>query len=542
MRKQFKEAIPDSWTWVRLSDLGTWRGGGTPSKARPEFWTNGTIPWVSPKDMKIDRIKDAEDHITEEAVASSATNLIDAGAVLVVTRSGILERTLPVAVTEVAIALNQDLKALSPHKGIAPGYLAAALHRFEKEILHSCSKSGTTVASIEFPSLLGFELPIAPTAEQKRIVAEIEKQSSDLEAGVAALKRVQANLKRYRASVLKAACEGRLVPTEAELARTEGRDYEPADKLLERILKERRTKWETQQLAKMNSPGKSIKGDAWKSGYEGPTPTDPSVLPPLPPGWTWATVHQVSAAEPNAITDGPFGSNLKTEHYTAAGPRVVRLQNIGDGIFVDEKAHIAPEHFDRLSKHRLFKDDVVIAALGEVLPRACMVPESLGPAIVKADCIRVKPDQRLCLPQYLMMALNSEPTRRRTAKIVHGVGRPRMNLGEIKAIAVPLPPLAEQIRISAEVERRFSLIGEVEKLARTNLLRATNLRHAILRQAFDGRLLPQDPTDEPASTLIERIRLQHSPPAPVQSAPEQLPLNLEKPKKSRIPRRRSSSS
>ena len=83
---------------------------------------------------------------------------------------------------------------------------------------------------------------------------------------------------------------------------------------------------------------------------------DASVLPPLPSSWCWATVGDVAAPEPNSITDGPFGSNLKTSHYTDSGPRVIRLQNIGDGVFVDEKAHISQDHFNSLLKHHVLRE------------------------------------------------------------------------------------------------------------------------------------------------------------------------------------------
>ena len=129
-----------------------------------------------------------------------------------------------------------------------------------------------------------------PSTEQHRIVAEIEKQFTRLDTAVAALKRTQANLKRYRASVLKAACEGRLVPTEAELARKEGRDYEPADRLLACILNERRAKWEADQLAKMQAQGKVPKDDTWKEKYQEPTGPDTTDLPKLPEGWVWASL------------------------------------------------------------------------------------------------------------------------------------------------------------------------------------------------------------------------------------------------------------
>ena len=137
----------------------------------------------------------------------------------------------------------------------------------------------TTVPSIRKSDVEGIELPLPPLPEQHRIVAEIETQFTRLDASVAALRRAQANLKRYRASVLKSACEGWLVPTEAELTRSEGRDYEPAGVLLERILVERRARWESQEKR--------------RGRYKEPSAPDTSALPELPEGWVWATVEQV---------------------------------------------------------------------------------------------------------------------------------------------------------------------------------------------------------------------------------------------------------
>ncbi|HEX5749815.1 MAG TPA: restriction endonuclease subunit S [Archangium sp.] len=367
------------------------------------------------------------------------------------------------------------------------------------------STSQTTIAHLPLEKMLALALPLPPRAEQERIVSEAERQFTRLDAGVAALKRVQAQLKRYRASVLKAACEGRLVPTEAELARREKRDYEPAERLLARIIKERRARWEADQFAKMKAAGKLPKDDKWKAKYIEPAVPDTAALPPLPSGWVWATLEQLAADEPNSITDGPFGSNLKSEHYVEAGPRVVRLQNIGEGRFLDEHAHISRDHFDRLKKHRVYPGDLVIAALSERPPRACSIPESLGDAIVKADCVRFKPDAALAQSRYLLATLNSETTRALLSDKVHGVGRPRLNLGEIRSIAIPLPPQQEQLRIIEEVEDQFSIIDASEASVQAGLVRAAHLRQAILRLAFEGALVPQSPKDEPASKLLERI-------------------------------------
>ena len=219
----------------------------------------------------------------------------------------------------------------------------------------------------------------------------------------------------------------------------------------------------------------------------------------------WASLEQMASLEANAITDGPFGANLKTSHYTDEGPRVIRLQNMGDGIFVDTRAHISQEHYYKLSKHSVESGEV-IAALGETLPRSCLIPSTVGQAIVKADCIRFKPAKSVALAAFLNCALNSNETRNRTSEIVHGVGRPRLNQPKVKGIALPLPPLAEQRRIVAEVERRLSVVQQAEATVEASLARAERLRQSILKQAFSGRLVPQDPGDEPASALLERIR------------------------------------
>ena len=125
----------------------------------------------------------------------------------------------------------------------------------------------------------------------------------------------------------------------------------------------------------------------------------------VPLGWATVTVGEVAD-----LADGPFGSNLKTAHYTDDGPRVVRLQNIGEGTFRDEHAHIAEEHYDQLIKHAVQAGDIVAASLGENAPRACLVPAWLGPAIVKADCIRIRALDGI-EPAFLMWMLNSPPVR-----------------------------------------------------------------------------------------------------------------------------------
>jgi type I restriction enzyme S subunit len=240
---------------------------------------------------------------------------------------------------------------------------------------------------------------------------------------------------------------------------------------------------------------------------------DKRELPALPRGWAWIKLGDLTAAERNAITDGPFGSKLKTEHYTDAGPRVIRLQNIGEGLFQDAEAHISDKHFRSLEKHQVFAGDLVIAALGVVLPRACIIPSGLGPAIVKADCIRFKPNSELGLPSYLCLALNSQVVQRRTATTVHGVGRPRLNLKEIKAIPLPLAPVAEQQRI---VDRALGLLTNLDAAVNAMKCASAKLntyRSAVLKAAIEGKLTEawraKHKDVEPASELWRRVLAEH---------------------------------
>jgi type I restriction enzyme S subunit len=310
------------------------------------------------------------------------------------------------------------------------------------------------------------EIPLPPLPEQRRIVARIEELFSRLDAGVAALRHAKAQLQRYRQSVLAAAVTGQLT----QAWREQHPDTEPASELLERVLKQKREQWDGKRKYK-----------------EPPTPVTED-LPELPASWTWATVAQQAAPEERAITDGPFGSKLKSSHYTDSGPRVLRLQNIGDGVFKDEYAHISEEHFETLRNHEIFAGDLVIRALGIPAHQACLVPPSVGPAIVKADCIRFKVFEPHINPRLTLFALNSYPVRSRSEKHIHGVGRPRLNGTEIKSIALPLAPLAEQHQIVAEVEARTTAIDHLETELDRQITRSNRLRQSTLAAAFSGRI------------------------------------------------------
>lgn len=208
--------------------------------------------------------------------------------------------------------------------------------------------------------------------------------------------------------------------------------------------------------------------------------------------------------QPNGIIDGPFGSNLKTAHYSKAGPRVIRLQNIGDTEFVDARAHISLEHYQRLVRHSVRAGDLVCAILGDVLPRAVIVPPGVEPAIVKADCPRIRLAAEVN-PIYVWAVLNAPSTRRAVSTKIKGIGRPRLTLRNLREIPIPLPPRNEQDHRAAVLSEQLSDIQRLTERLEIVHGRLNILRSSILRSAFTGQLVDQTSADEPGLSLLEKI-------------------------------------
>lgn len=212
----------------------------------------------------------------------------------------------------------------------------------------------------------------------------------------------------------------------------------------------------------------------------------------LPSGWEWARLDDLLAAEERPITDGPFGSKLTSRHYTPSGARVIRLQNIGEGVFRDEEAYISDEYFQELRAHEALPGDLLIASLGDQLPRACVLPDLGARAIVKADCIRARIHPEMN-SSWVLYALMSPCSRRYAAEKIKGVGRQRLGLAGIRGIPVPIPPREEQHRIVAALEDYLHRLAHAEASIETARIRIAKLiSHARneIYERFSTSLVP----------------------------------------------------
>ncbi len=361
---------------------------------------------------------------------------------------------------------------------------------------------GALYPAVRPRDIRSYGLPIPPLNEQRRIVDKIEELFSDLDAGVAALTRAKANLKRYRASVLKAAVEGHLTAA----WRAEHPGTEPASALLARILTERRQKWEADQLAKFTAAGKSPPKN-WKDKYAEPSPPDTTNLPDLPDGWCWATMEQISSYQRNGYFQSPDGAT--------SGTPILRINAVRP-----MKVDLAESRF--LSSLKGQVDDYFIENGDLLFTRYNGSVELLGVAGMVRGCterilhpdklIRVKLVDSDTMPSYVEIAANVGESRKHMAgRARTTAGQTGISGGDVREMPIPVATLAEQRLIVQEVAERLSQIDAGLAQVEHGLLRAARLRQSILKQAFEGNLVPQDPTDEPASVLLERLRASQSP-------------------------------
>ncbi|HET7460019.1 MAG TPA: restriction endonuclease subunit S [Longimicrobium sp.] len=333
------------------------------------------------------------------------------------------------------------------------------------------SARATTVPSLRKEDVESIRFPLPPHREQVRIVQALEEKLSKIAASIGALLRVTANLKRYRASVLKAACEGRLVPTEAELARREGRDYEPACKLLDRI------------------------GVPALAGHD-------ALVESTPEGWAWATLGSIADLQ-GGITKGQSakpGQTMRSVPY-------LRVANVQRGYLDLSEVKVIDAPESKIEILRLLPGDILFNEGGDrdKLGRGWIWNGQIEECIHQNHVFRARVKSKEMDPRFISWFGNSLGQKYFMDEGKQTTNLASINITKLGALPVLLPPVAEQQRIVAEVERRLSTIDQLEAEVARGLRRAERLRQSILKRAFEGKLVPQDPNDEPASVLLERI-------------------------------------
>lgn len=343
---------------------------------------------------------------------------------------------------------------------------------------------------------------LPPLAEQHRIVAKIEGLFSELDKGVENLKTARAQLKVYRQALLKHAFEGKI--TAQWRAENQGK-LETADALLKRIQQERAQRYQ-QQLADWEASSKQ------RSKPKAPKPLPPltaeelAELPELPEGWGWVRPEEICAQEQYAIGIGPFGSNLKVSDYRESGVPLIFVKNITRSNFSSDLKHIDEAKYRELMPHSVKALDLLITKMGDP-PGDCEIyPEGSPNAVLTADCLKFRLWDKYANRKLYKYCINSNFVKRQLGLITKGVAQKKISVERFKTICLPLFCVEEQKVLIREIESKLSECDQLDKTLTTALQQAEALRQSILKKAFSGLLVPQDPHDEPASALLARIK------------------------------------
>lgn len=453
--------LPKGWVEATLGELGSWQGGGTPDKSNSSYWNSGTIPWVSPKDMKRFHISDAEDQITDAALAKSSTNLIAENSVLIVTRSGILKHTLPVALTGRDVAINQDIKALTPYRELDPIFIAQQVKYLGPFVLKNCTKAGTTVDSVDFDSLKSVSANIPPLAEQKRIVAKLDALNAKSARARTELARIKTLVSRYKQAVLSQAFSGNLTPQHKDVAAME------------------------------SDPGAAARID-------GRTPD----LPSLPPTWNWVALCSMAEISGGLTKNSNRGSlPLQLPYLRVANVYANELRLDDVSIIGCTENEVA---------RTLLRDGDLLLVEGngslDQIGRVAVWSGELDRCVHQNHLIKVRPGKGL-EPKFALYWLLS-PLGRRAIEAVaaSSAGLHTLSLSKVGGLPLPLCSTEEQHEIVRRIEAAFARIDRLAGQAKRALELVGKLDEAILAKAFRGELVPQDENDEPADRLLARIR------------------------------------
>lgn len=436
-------SLAPGWARATLGEIGRWQGGGTPSKSEDHLWRQGTIPWVSPKDMKSNIIADTKDKLSEVARSHPSFKLVPVGAVLVVTRSGILKHTLPVAVTATAAAINQDIKALIPYPGINARFIALQLRADSARILAACVKAGTTVESIDFTRLRDFPIKVPPLNEQARIADRLEPLLARCDLIRAELARVGQLIARLRHSVLDAAFRGSL----NQASKFDG--SLPAN-------------WKVVPLS-------SLIIDRPSNGFS-------------PPATSSAT--GTLSLRLTATTSGKLRLDEGAVKWVDA-----RLPP-------DSKYWLKPG--DLLVQRANALEHVGASAIFEGEERKYIYPDLMMRVRIEDSHLR----------RYIWRYLNSPTARQYFRSRASGVAgnMPKITGKILSDLPIPLAPPDKINSILNGIDRFYARLDAIESENIRCLRLVEKLEKTLLNRALEGRLVKQDPSDEPAAASLERVK------------------------------------
>lgn len=498
--------LPDAWAWASVSDLlrAIETGKSFKCEERPPLASEVGIVKVSAVSWGEYREQESKTCMNEDCVKPSL--FIQPGDFLF-SRANTQELVGACVIakrTHLRVMLSDKILrfrfADDTMKAWLLGFLRSADGRAQIESLASGNQD--SMRNIGQERIGRIQVPLPPTAEQTRIVAKLEELLSDLDAGVAELKAAKKKLAQYRQSLLKSAVEGTLT---AEW-RTKNPATETGAQLLARILTERRARWEAKQLAKFKEQGKAPPKD-WQKKYPEPVQPDTTGLPELPQGWVWASLDMLGDIASGVAKGSKIGADIEVREVP-----YLRVANVQRG-FLDlseVKTILATER--DIAELTLKDGDVLFNEGGDrdKLGRGWVWRNEVASCIHQNHVFRMRPYLQQVLSELISHHGNTfgktwfQNAGKQTTNLAS------INMGMLRMFPVPLGPIDEQRELLNQLEQQIEQIDRQAQAVELGLKQSTAQRQNILRAAFSGQLVPQDPNDEPASVLLARIRAERT--------------------------------
>ncbi len=471
--------LPEGWVQCSLGEIATWGSGGTPSRSESNFY-GGSIPWIKSGELNARYVKSTEENITEAAVSGSSAKIFPAGSVAIAMYGATIGKT---AILGVDAATNQACAVGAPIEGLTSSEFLYRLLQNEKDAFIKKGKGGAQ-PNISQAVIKAHEVSLPPLAEQTRITTKLDELLTQVDTLKVRIDSIPALLKRFRQSVLAAAASGRLT----EEWRSNGVSIDNGY-VLHRQIKEAHA-----------AEGGHARGNA-----SDPTEEAHDLSPEdLPETWDIAELRDICVPG-RPITYGI----LKPGPELDEGIPYIRVADFpGNKLNMANIKKTSSEIDEQFKRARLMEGDLLLSIRGSV-GRLIKIPANLEDANITQDTARLSISP-LVSADFVYWALLADSTQRRMKNATRGVAVRGINIGDVRALQIPLPPRVEQTEIVRRVEQLFAFADQLEAKVASAKSRIDHLTQSILAKAFRGELVPQDPSDEPASVLLERIQAQRA--------------------------------
>lgn len=456
-------SLPEGWDLKQIKDFAHTTSGGTPKRGNAAYY-NGEIPWVKSGDLNDGILTEVDEFISELGLEKSSAKLFQPNTLLVAMYGATIGK---VSLLSFKAATNQAVCGISLPKEYEPKYFFYFLFSIKKQLIEQ--GKGGAQPNINQQIIKGTCVPIPPPVQQKQIVAKIEELFSHIDAGIESLNIAKEKLKQYRQSVLKAAVTGELTK---DWRQANQHKIEPANQLLQRILKERRQRWEQQQLAQFQAKGKPPKNDKWKEKYK-----EPFKLYSSPDLWKIYKAGELfDCIVPNRDKPKTFSGHIPwvtTPDIDEFNSRIV-YKNDGLGLTNDE--------VDKYKAKLVPRGSVIMTCVGRlgvaaVVDKTVVINQQLH-AFVPSEFYDSK------LLAYVLQSQKNYMESVATATTVQYLNKENSN-----SIPVPIMSMTEQKEIVRIVEEKLTAADRLMTEIDTKLTQAQQQKQTILASAFKGGLI-----------------------------------------------------